>query len=56
MLRTLGPDSAFERGFSITMNARGKVIKSINDIGKGEQMITKLKDGELISNENSATE
>jgi exodeoxyribonuclease VII large subunit len=49
LLRTLGPESAFQRGFSITMNEKGKVLRSKEDVESGETIRTRLSDGELSS-------
>jgi exodeoxyribonuclease VII large subunit len=49
LLRTLGPESAFERGFSIALDARGKIIRSTRDVVPGDEIRTKLKDGEIRS-------
>lgn len=49
LLRTLGPESAFQRGFSITMNEKGKVLRSREDVESGETIRTRLSDGELSS-------
>ncbi len=49
LLRALGPDSAFERGFSIAMDVEGKVIRSIADVGKGDEIHTRVKDGVIRS-------
>jgi exodeoxyribonuclease VII large subunit len=49
LLRTLGPESAFERGFSITMDARGRLVRSAADLAPGDELRTKLKDGEIRS-------
>lgn len=49
MLRALGPDSAFERGFSITMTADGKLVRSVDAAESGATLVTKLSDGELVS-------
>jgi exodeoxyribonuclease VII large subunit len=49
MLRALGPESAFDRGFSITMTKDGKLVRSVDAVEPGEALVTKLKDGELQS-------
>lgn len=49
LLRTLGPESAFQRGFSITLDATGKLVRSVGDLHPGDLLVTKLKDGELRS-------
>jgi exonuclease VII large subunit len=43
------PESAFERGFSITLDARGKIIRSVAQVAPGDEIRTKLKDGEIRS-------
>lgn len=49
LIRTLGPDSAFKRGFSITMSEDGKIIRSSKGVKPGIRMRTKLIDGEISS-------
>ena len=49
MLRALGPESAFQRGFSITLGEDGKVLKSARAIKSGSLLRTKFADGETTS-------
>lgn len=49
LLRTLGPDSAFQRGFSIAMTADGKVVTSADALSVGDSLRTKFADGETRS-------
>ena len=49
LLRTLGPESAFQRGFSITMNRDGKVVRSPGELESGELLRTRLAEGEVRS-------
>lgn len=49
MLRALGPESAFQRGFSITLDAQGKALKSARGLKPGDLLRTKFADGETIS-------
>ncbi|MFD2255842.1 exodeoxyribonuclease VII large subunit [Luteolibacter algae] len=49
LLRTLGPESAFQRGFSITLDSSGKIVRSIHQAKSGDQLRTKLLDGEVRS-------
>ena len=49
LLRALGPESAFQRGFSITLGADGKVIRSAALIQPGDLLRTKFSDGETTS-------
>lgn len=49
LLRALGPESAFQRGFSITLGADGKVIRSAASLKPGDLLRTKFADGEASS-------
>src|SRR5690606_17822719 len=49
LLRALGPESAFERGFSIALTDDGRVIRSASEMSKGDPIRTKFKDGEFRS-------
>ncbi len=49
LLRTLGPESAFQRGFSITLAADGRIATSANAFKPGDLMRTKFADGETLS-------
>jgi len=45
LLRTLGPESAFQRGFSITLGADGRLIRSAAALQPGDLLLTKFGDG-----------
>ena len=45
MIRTLGPESAFKRGFSITTDETGKVLRSVVEADQGKRLLTRFKDG-----------
>jgi exodeoxyribonuclease VII large subunit len=49
LLRALGPESAFQRGFSITFGADGKVLRSAAGIETGDFLRTRFSDGETTS-------
>lgn len=49
LLRTLGPESAFQRGFSITLGENGEIVRSVNDVRSRQTLRTKLADGEIAS-------
>ena len=49
LLRALGPESAFQRGFSITLGTDGKIITSASTLKVGEVVKTKFADGEMTS-------
>ena len=48
-LSALNPNNVLSRGYSISMNAEGKVIKSAKDVKVGDKLITVLKEGKLVS-------
>ena len=48
-LEALSPINILNRGYSITLDASGHSLKSIKKIDKGEEIITVLADGKLIS-------
>ena len=49
VVRTLGPESVFTRGYSLTMGADGKALTSIQGLEPGEKLVTRLADGSLES-------
>ncbi|RYD20138.1 MAG: exodeoxyribonuclease VII large subunit [Verrucomicrobiaceae bacterium] len=49
MLRALGPESAFQRGFSITLTEDGKLVTSATTLKSGDRLRTKFADGETKS-------
>jgi len=49
LLRTLGPESTFARGFSITMDEQGRIVRDAKQVKAGDQLTSKLAHGELSS-------
>ena len=49
LMRALGPESAFQRGFSITLGADGKALRSCAALQPGDLLRTKWSDGETTS-------
>jgi exodeoxyribonuclease VII large subunit len=49
LLRALGPESAFQRGFSITLAADGRIVTSATALKTGDLVRTKFADGEMAS-------
>jgi len=49
ILRVLGPDATLRRGYSITMNERGKIIGTIGAVRSGMKIRTRVSDGEFGS-------
>lgn len=48
-LRLLGPQSVLSRGFSYTLSAEGKVIRSADEVRDGEEILTHLERGVVQS-------
>jgi exodeoxyribonuclease VII large subunit len=49
LLRALGPESAFQRGFSISIGPDGKIVTSALTLKPGDTLRTKFADGETAS-------
>jgi len=49
LVRTLGPEATFARGFSITMDENGKPLRDANEIKKGAKLISQLANGKITS-------
>ena len=48
-LRSLDPTAVLERGYSITRNARGEVLRDAASVREGEQVHTRLARGQFES-------
>ena len=51
-MKTLGPEATFARGFSITLDAQGKPVTDASKVEKGDQLVSQLAKGKLISDVN----
>lgn len=49
ILRVLGPDATLRRGYSITMNDRGKIVRTIAAVRPTMKIRTRVSDGEFGS-------
>ncbi|MGZ5024698.1 MAG: exodeoxyribonuclease VII large subunit, partial [Chthoniobacterales bacterium] len=49
MLRLLGPEATLRRGYSITTDAKGKIIASVAEVRSRMKIRTRLSDGEFPS-------
>jgi exodeoxyribonuclease VII large subunit len=49
LVRLLGPQQTLERGYSITLDANGHIVRTIQSLQKGDRIQTKLVDGEVKS-------
>jgi len=50
ILTVLGPNATLQRGYSITMDASGNVIRSAANVSRGMCVRTRVSDGEFESN------
>lgn len=48
-VRLLGPQQTLERGYSITIDANGHIVRSIEALKEGDRIQTKLADGDVRS-------
>src|SRR5438128_489828 len=49
ILRVLGPNATLRRGYSITINERGKIIRNISAVRSKMKIRTRVSDGEFTS-------
>lgn len=55
-LESLSPLGVLQRGYSLTTDANGKVLRSIEEIDAGDRLTTRLAEGEIISVVETATD
>jgi exodeoxyribonuclease VII large subunit len=48
-LRVVSPQAVLERGFSITTDGEGNVVRSANAVKKGDVIKTRVAEGEIVS-------
>lgn len=49
LVRTMGLESTFKRGFSITMDSKGGIVRSVAGMKSGDVLVSKLADGSVSS-------
>jgi exodeoxyribonuclease VII large subunit len=49
MLVLLSPEGTLERGYSIAFNEKGALVRSVEELPVGERMVTRFKDGRVVS-------
>ncbi len=49
LLRVLGPQATLERGYSITMDHTGEIVRSAAQSHPGQSLVTRLSDGDVVS-------
>lgn len=48
-IETLSPLGVLERGYSLTTNKRGKLVRSAKDVAEGDRISTRFAQGEIVS-------
>jgi exodeoxyribonuclease VII large subunit len=49
VLRVLGPEATLRRGYSLTMNERGQIIRTVSALHPKMKIKTRVSDGEFES-------
>ncbi len=49
LLQSVGPMATLSRGYSITIDEQGNVVRSADQVAAGAKLITRLKEGQLTS-------
>jgi exodeoxyribonuclease VII large subunit len=49
ILRVLGPDATLRRGYSITRDSKGNLIRTVRNVRAGMKIHTRIADGEFGS-------
>ena len=50
MTKRLGPDATLRRGYSMTLDATGNLIRSVAQVKRGDRIHTRVTDGAIESN------
>ena len=49
MTSRLGPDATLRRGYTMTMDATGNVVRSVTQVKRGDRIHTRITDGAIDS-------
>jgi exodeoxyribonuclease VII large subunit len=49
MLRLLSPEHTLQRGYTLTTDAEGNLLRSVKDAPNGSTLVTKMRDGKITS-------
>jgi len=49
ILTVLGPDATLRRGYSMTMDATGNLVRSVKQVKHGDRIHTRVTDGAIES-------
>src|SRR2546421_9784710 len=50
ILAVVGPDATLRRGYSLTLNATGNLVRSVTQVKRGDRIHTRVTDGAIKSN------
>jgi len=50
ILAVLGPDATLRRGYSLTLDATGNLVRSVTQVQRGDRIHTRITDGTIKSN------
>jgi exodeoxyribonuclease VII large subunit len=50
MTKRLGPDATLRRGYSMTLDATGNLVRSVTQVKQGDRIHTRVTDGTIESN------
>ena len=48
-LHLISPLATLDRGYSLSFDATGKLLRSVHEVQAGEKLVTRTRDGEVIS-------
>jgi len=49
ILAVLGPDATLRRGYSMTMDVSGDLVRSVSQVKRGDRLRTRVTDGTIKS-------
>jgi exodeoxyribonuclease VII large subunit len=49
ILNSLSPLQVLARGFSLTTNTAGKIMRSVAEVKEGDRVVTRLADGQFTA-------
>jgi len=50
ILAVLGPDATLRRGYSLTLDTTGNLVRSVAQVKRGDRIHTRVTDGAIKSN------
>lgn len=54
LLRAFDPHRQLERGWSLTRDAQGRIVRSVDQVARGDEIVTLVADGSVVSEARSA--